>query len=75
MLIELEEYRNRRRQRAALVQPLRVAAGGAIVALPAEAMPVRTTAVLSLAAIAAYAEVTMPAAAELAEILAGASLI
>ena len=75
MLIDLEEYRNRRRARAALVQPLRMAAGGAIVALPAQAVHVRTNAAASLAAIAGYAGIAMPAAAELVEILAEASLI
>ena len=75
MLIDLEEYRNRRRQRAARIQPLRVAAGGAIATIPTEAMPVHTNLVVCLAAIAAYAEIALPAAAELAEIFAEASLI
>lgn len=75
MLIDLEEYRNRRRQRAARVQPLRVVAGGALATLPAIPLPVCATAVVTAIATAAFADIAMPDALELADLLAEASLI
>ena len=64
MLIVLEEYRNRRAQRLrARVEPLRVAAGGAMVAPVLRARAVAHE--YALAAVA-FAERVVPAVAELA---------
>jgi hypothetical protein len=75
MLIHLEDYRNRRRQLRARVEPLLAVAGAAWGAAPVAQAPVRTAAPLRAVSTAAFAEPVMPSASELAGLFAEASLI
>jgi len=75
MLIFLEDYRNRRRQLRARVEPLLAVAGGAWGATPVAQTPARTAAPLHAVSTAAFADPVMPSASELAGLFAGASLI
>jgi len=75
MLIYIEDYLNRRRELRRQAQPLLVAAGGGMAATPVEPAPARWQAPVHAAVLASGPDPDLPAASELANLFAEATLI